>query len=90
METAGKPRESSQKQLAKVVFELFMGAAECAWEKGDTESAFVLVENAAKKIDDLPEEIDFLARYWITSSIFQSRSVPDRNPFAKVSNTTLQ
>ncbi|KAJ8906375.1 hypothetical protein NDN08_002868 [Rhodosorus marinus] len=62
MDTAGKPRESSQKQLAKVVFELFMGAAECAWEKKDTESAFVLVESAAKKIDDIPEEIDFLAR----------------------------
>lgn len=47
--------------LARAMFDLLIGRAECSWEKGDSEQAELHVIDARKYLEDLPGEHEFLA-----------------------------
>lgn len=47
--------------LARAMFDLLLGRAECSWEKGDSKRAEDFVSRARKYLDHLPGEHEFLA-----------------------------
>lgn len=49
------------KRIPKAIFDLHMGAAECCWERKELDTALKLVKAASEQIEEIPEEIDFLA-----------------------------
>lgn len=47
--------------IARAMFDLLIGRAECTWDKGDTDKAQTFVAEARKYLDHLPGEHEFLA-----------------------------
>lgn len=50
-----------ENDYSKAMFDLLLGRAECAWEKGDSGEAEGYVTNARDFLEHLPEEYEFLA-----------------------------
>lgn len=48
-------------QLSKAMFDLLLGRAECAWEKGDSKQAEQFIDNAHTYINHLPGKHEYLA-----------------------------
>jgi len=47
----------------KALFDLHIGRAQCAWERGELDHACVCLSQAKRNLEDLPEEREFTARY---------------------------
>lgn len=47
--------------VARALFDLFIGKAECAWENSDTQSAEQYIKEAKIHLEELPGEHEFLA-----------------------------
>lgn len=58
---SAKDSKYSSKALARAVFDLLLGRAECAWERGEHAIAEQLVGDARKHLELLPEEVEYLA-----------------------------
>ncbi len=56
-----KSSKHSARALARAMFDLLLGQAECAWERGDHSAAEQLVSDARKQLEQLPEEVEYLA-----------------------------
>lgn len=65
-----KESKYSKKALARAVFDLLLGRAECAWERGEHGIAEQLVGDAGKYLELLPEEVEYLASVEYNFGVF--------------------
>lgn len=59
--TESRTDACKRKTFARAMFDLLLGKAECAWEKGESDDAERFVSDARQYMDDLPGEHEFLA-----------------------------
>lgn len=69
-----KNGDGDTKMFVSAMFDLLIGRAECAWEKGESDQAEVFVSDASKYIDELPNEHEFLASVEYNFGLFAYQS----------------
>jgi tetratricopeptide (TPR) repeat protein len=71
---AAAETEGGKRALAKALFDLAIGSAECAWERNDTTNAEDLVADASEYLQELPEECEYLASVQFNFGLFAYRA----------------
>jgi tetratricopeptide (TPR) repeat protein len=73
-EAVAAETDGGKRALAKALFDLAIGSAECAWEQHDAANAEKLVFDASQHLQDLPEECEYLASVQFNFGLFAYRS----------------
>lgn len=62
--------EGGMRALSKAMFDLLVGSAECAWDRGDSEGAEALVAQAGQYLAELPGEREYLSSILFNLGLF--------------------